>query len=182
MPEPKVSKTHVRQDNTAVFHCPHCGRQKAIPVDKLRGHKHKLKVECGCKETFTVNLEFRQRVRKKTYLRGTYINHSQKGGGGDLYIKNISVVGLEFTSLNVQGFKVDDELALEFNLDNKEYSMVFKLFGFYRRFDFIFAFDEIGEIPLRKVKVKSINITDVCDYQGKSISDHLALKAVLHVD
>ncbi len=74
------------------------------------------------------------------------------------------------------------DLHREFNLDNKEYSMVFKLFGFYRRFDFIFAFDEIGEIPLRKVKVKSINITDVSDYQGKSISDHLALKAVLHVD
>ncbi len=126
MPELKVSKTHVRQDNTAVFHCPHCGRQKAIPVDKLRGHKHKLKVECGCKETFTVNLEFRQRVRKKTYLRGTYINHSQKGSSGDLNIKNISVVGLEFTSLNVQDFKVDDELTIKFNLDNKHKSKISK--------------------------------------------------------
>ena len=126
MPEPKVFKTNVRQDNTAVFHCPHCGRQKAITVDKLRGHKHKLKVECGCKETFIVNLEFRKKVRKKTYLRGTYINHSQKGSSGDLNIKNISVVGLEFTSLNVQGFKVDDELAVEFNLDNKHKSKISK--------------------------------------------------------
>jgi len=126
MSEPKVSKAYVREDDSAVLNCPHCGRQKAIPVDKLRGHKHKLKVKCGCKETFTVNLEFRQRVRKKTYLRGTYINHSHKDGSGDLNIKNISVVGLEFTSLNVQDFKVDDELTVEFNLDNKHKSKISK--------------------------------------------------------
>lgn len=74
------------------------------------------------------------------------------------------------------------DLHREFNRESKEYSMVFKLFGFYRRFDFVFAYDKIREIPLREVKVKSINITDVSDYQGNSISDHLALKAVLHVD
>ena len=126
MSESKVSKAYVREDDSAVLNCPHCGRQKAIPVDKLRGHKHKLKVKCGCKKTFTVNLEFRQRVRKKTYLRGTYINHSQKDSSGDLVIKNISVVGLEFTSLNVQDFKVDDELTVEFNLDDKHKSKISK--------------------------------------------------------
>lgn len=74
------------------------------------------------------------------------------------------------------------DLHQEFNKDSKEFSMVFKLFGFYRRFDFIFSYDEIGNIPLKRIKVKSINITDLKDHQGKSISDHLALKAVLYVD
>jgi PilZ domain len=119
MPESKVSKAYVREDDSAVLNCPHCGRQKAIPVDKLRGHKHKLKVKCGCKETFTVNLEFRKRRRKKVYLRGTYINHSQKGSSGDIFIQNISVGGLEFSSLNMQDFKVGDELTVEFNLDDE---------------------------------------------------------------
>ncbi len=74
------------------------------------------------------------------------------------------------------------DLHIEFNSDRKEYSMVFSLFRFYKRFDFIFAYDQIGEIPLKKVEVKSINITDVHDDQGNSISDHLALKALLKVD
>jgi hypothetical protein len=127
MPESKVPKTYVRQDNSAVLNCPHCGRQKAIPADSFRGHKRKLKVKCGCKKTFTVNLEFRNRVRKKIHLRGTYINHSQNDSSGDLFIQNISVGGLEFTSLKVQNFKVGDELTVEFNLDDKHHSEISKV-------------------------------------------------------
>ena len=126
MQESKVSKTYVRPDNSAVLNCPHCCRQKPIPVDSFRGHKHKLKVKCVCNETFMVNLEFRKRVRKKIYLRGTYINYSQKDSSGDLFIENISVGGLEFTSFNVQNFKVDDELTLEFNLDDELQSKISK--------------------------------------------------------
>lgn len=74
------------------------------------------------------------------------------------------------------------DLHREFNKDRQEYSMVFSLLRFYKRFDFIFAYDQIGEIPLKKVEVKSINITDVHDDQGNSLSDHLALKALLKVD
>jgi hypothetical protein len=126
MPKPKASKTYVRQDNSAVFNCPHCDRQKAIPVDSLRGHKHKVKVKCSCNEIFTVNLEYRQRVRKKVFLRGTYINHSQMDRSGDLHIQNISVGGLEFTSRNVQDFKVGDELTIKFNLDDEYQSEISK--------------------------------------------------------
>ena len=126
MPESKVSKTYVRQDNSAVLNCPHCDRQKAIPVDSLRGHKHKLKVKCSCNEIFTVNLEYRQRVRKRVFLRGTYINHSQMDSSGDLFIQNISVGGLEFTSRGVQDLKVDDELTIEFNLDDEHQSEISK--------------------------------------------------------
>ena len=126
MPESKVSKTYVRPDNSAVLNCPYCSLQKAIPVDSFRGHKHKLKVKCGCNETFTVNLEFRKRVRKNIYLRGTYLNYSQNHSSGDLFIENISVGGLEFTTLNVQNFKLDDELTIEFNLDDENKSKISK--------------------------------------------------------
>ena len=119
MPEAKPAKTYIRPDKTAVISCPHCGRQKTLQVDSFKVHKSKLKIKCGCKNIFTVNLEFRTRVRKRTNLRGSYVNHSQKGLRGDIKVINISVSGLEFTCLEAQSFKVDDELTLEFTLDDE---------------------------------------------------------------
>ena len=66
-----------------------------------------------------VVIEFRKRVRKKTFLRGTYINHSQKDSGGYLVIENISVTGVAISSVDVNKFKVGDELSLEFALDDE---------------------------------------------------------------
>lgn len=74
------------------------------------------------------------------------------------------------------------DLYKEFNADLKEYTLIIELFNFYKRVDYIFAYDKIGEIPLRIVKVNSINVTDVVYENEKSISDHLALKATFLVD
>ncbi len=126
MPVAKVSKTYVRPDNTAVINCPHCGRQKTVQVDSFKGSKSCVKIKCGCKNIFTVNLEFRKRVRKRTNLRGTYINHSQRNSRGNIVVKNISVSGLEFSSLDVHNFKIDDELTVEFNLDDEQRSEIKK--------------------------------------------------------
>jgi len=119
MPESKVPKTYVRPDNTAVLTCPHCKYQKVILANKFKGHNHKLKVKCRCQNVFTVFIEFRKRVRKKTFLRGTYINHSQKDSGGYLVIENISVTGVAISSVDVNKFKVGDELSLAFTLDDE---------------------------------------------------------------
>ena len=119
MPESKVPKTYVRPDNTAVLTCPHCKYQKVILANKFKGHNHNLKVKCRCQNVFMVFIEFRKRVRKKTFLRGTYINHSQKDSGGYLVIENISVTGVAISSVDVNKFKVGDELSLEFTLDDE---------------------------------------------------------------
>ena len=73
-----------------------------------------------------VFIEFRNRVRKETHLRGTYINHSQKDSRGFLIIKDISVTGLSFTSLDLKNFKVDDELRVEFTLDDEHRTEISK--------------------------------------------------------
>ena len=61
-------KIYVRPDNTAVITCPHCNRQKTVPVGSYMGSKSRVKIKCGCKNVFTVNLEFRKKktVRKPT--------------------------------------------------------------------------------------------------------------------
>ena len=126
MPNDKVSKTYVRPDNTAVINCPHCGRQKSIPADSFRGSKSKLKIKCACKNIFTVQLEFRKRVRKRTNLRGTYINHTRKESSGKIIVRNLSVIGLEFTTLDIRNFKMGDELTVAFTLDDEQRTEITK--------------------------------------------------------
>jgi hypothetical protein len=122
----KVSKTYIRPDNTAVITCPHCGRQKTINADSLKEHKSKIKVKCACNNRFTVDLEFRKRIRKPTSLRGTYKNHSQKGRTGNMRVMNVSVGGLEFSTLDIDNFKEGDELTLTFTLDDEHRSEIRK--------------------------------------------------------
>jgi hypothetical protein len=126
MSDAKVNKTYVRPDNTAVLTCPACGSQRTITIDSVNEHKSTLRVKCGCENVFTVNLEFRKRIRKRTHLRGTYVNHSQNEKSGNIIVTNVSISGLEFTSVDVATFKVDDELTLEFTLDDEHRSEIRK--------------------------------------------------------
>jgi hypothetical protein len=126
MPVPRIPKTYVRPDNTAVLTCPHCGRQKVILSQSFKGYKHKLRIKCACQDVFTVILEFRNRGRRKTHLRGTYINHSREGNKGQLIIEDISVTGLAFSSLNLDNFQVGDALSIEFALDDEHQTPIRK--------------------------------------------------------
>lgn len=126
MPEPIIPKTYVRPDNTAVLTCSHCGLQKVIKADSFRGYKHKLKVKCSCNKVFMVILEFRNRVRKRTYLRGMYINHSQNDRDGVLNVLDLSVTGLSFTCLDVTKFQEGDKLTIEFKLDDEHQTEIKK--------------------------------------------------------
>lgn len=120
MLESEFSKTYVMPDNTAVLICPYCAQWKKISAEPFRGYKHKPTVKCFCKQTFKVFLEFRKKVRKKSFLRGTYTNHSQKGSRCDIVILDISVIGLAFSSLVAPTFKVADELSVEFAFDYEQ--------------------------------------------------------------
>jgi len=71
------------------------------------------------------------------------------------------------------------ELLSEKHASKKEYTMIFKLFNMYKRFDYIFSYDQILDFPLKKIEAKSINATDIRDNNEESVSDHMALKASL---
>ena len=118
--EPK--KIYVRPDNTIVLTCPHCGQQREVLVSFFKD-KRKLRVRCCY--TFRIIVEFRKRIRKKIQLNGTYINHSQEDREDNLTIQDLSVSGLSFICFNSQLFKVEDELTLEFILDD-EYQTVIR--------------------------------------------------------
>ena len=74
------------------------------------------------------------------------------------------------------------DLYKEFNPMIQEFTLIKKFLGLYRRVDYIFSYDSIGIIPLRRVEVKSINVTDIVDKNNESISDHLAIKITFSID
>ena len=51
-----------------------------------------------------------------------------------------------------------------------------------RRFDYIFAYNQVGNNILKPVIVKSIGAEDIKDDRSNSISDHLALRATLLIN
>ena len=80
---------------------------------------------------------------------------------------------------NLLGYPRD--LHKEFHGDNKEHTFRFGSSNASRRFDYIMAYDSIGQTKFKKVDVISINAVDVMDDEGNSISDHLGLKAALRI-
>ena len=126
MPDSKVSKTYIGPGNKVVITCPHCGQQKVVLASSFKKHNHKFKVKCYCKKTFMVHLEFRKNIRKKTELKGTYINHSQNDRSGVLSIEDVSMTGLAFTCYAVKNFKEGDELSITFNLDDSRRTEISK--------------------------------------------------------
>ncbi len=119
-------KIYVRPDDTAVISCPHCRRQKTVPVDSYKGKKSQIKIKCGCKNIFVVDLEFRKKNRKETNLHGKYTNHSQKNSRGDIVVKNLSMGGLEFSTMDIDKFEVGDEVTVSFKLDDENRTTINK--------------------------------------------------------
>jgi len=74
------------------------------------------------------------------------------------------------------------DLHQEFNGEVHEYTKILEWIGLYGRFDYIFAYDRIGAVPMRKVHINSINVTDVIDSEEESVSDHYAIIASLKID
>jgi len=78
---------------------------------------------------------------------------------------------------NILGYPRD--LHKEFHGETQEYTFRFSSRNASRRFDYIMAYDSIGQTTFKKVKVQSINAVDIMDDENNSISDHLGLKASL---
>ena len=68
----KKQKYFVNQQEAVAIQCRHCGRVETIPVESLRNSKHSVQVNCACKKTFDVDLEFRKDFRKRTSISATF--------------------------------------------------------------------------------------------------------------
>ena len=124
------------QQDTADIQCPSCQKITEVSIAAL-GFKHHLKVKCVCDSVFMVEVEFRDKSRKRVDLPGFYeIGEDQqetKKTRADIHwedtlfpykepnclIIDLSKGGIGFIMLNDRDVKVGDFVELGFRLDNK---------------------------------------------------------------
>jgi hypothetical protein len=122
----KPHKIFVSPDDTAVITCCNCHLQKIIPVSSYKGKKSQVKIKCGCKNVFTVELEFRKKFRKKTNLLCKYTKHSLKNQHGNINVTDLTLDGLGFTTFDLDKFMSGDEIEVSFKLDNLDRTAINK--------------------------------------------------------
>ena len=113
-----LGKTFVPDDGLAAITCPNCGITREVQVGDYCGKRNTIKVRCRCKQTFNVELEFRQFHRKPTELSGFYEITSNKSGGRAA-IKDLSKNGMGFMVSGVHNVRVGQKILVNFALDDK---------------------------------------------------------------
>jgi len=125
-----AEKVFVADDNMAVFECPQCKKAKRVDVSRYNDIQQavKIKVKCPCGHIYKVILERRKSFRKNVNFPGTYTHvlPDYREDTGGITVKDLSRSGVKI-KLNVEKeFKVGDILLVEFQLDDKQRSLVKK--------------------------------------------------------
>ena len=111
-----MQKVYVDHTNLVKVTCPKCGLEKDINVFKFKDTHKRLKAKCKCGEVFRFALNYRKHYRKKVQLSGEYFDQ-ERNIRDDIFIKDISMSGINFITYKPHNFSRDDtvELKLEFN-------------------------------------------------------------------
>ena len=112
-----MTKFYVNDANQTTIVCPKCGFAKMIDTTNYKETQKRLKANCKCGEVFRFTLEFRKHYRKDVRLPGEY-SAPKKGEKGEIVVHNLSLSGVQFTSLRPHQILAGDTLELKFNLDN----------------------------------------------------------------
>ena len=125
-----TEKVFVTESNMGVFECPQCKKGKSVDVSRYRNIRQvvRIKVKCPCGHTYRVVLERRKNFRKDVNFPGSYTHvlpdyREDKGG---ITVKDLSRSGIKI-KLNVEkDFKIGDILLVEFQLNDKQRSLIKK--------------------------------------------------------
>ena len=93
--------------------------EKKQNVSKFKDTHKRLKAKCKCGEVFRVELEFRRFYRQEARLSGEYF-FQEKDEKGEVLIKDISMTGVKFETLEPHSFSKGDTVDLKFSLDNPD--------------------------------------------------------------
>ncbi len=122
-----------RDDGLVLLTCPRCGLQESIHIGKFDKFGNAIKVICPCKKHFAAVLEKRHAFRKSVNLNGFFSIKSdldKKGADesiwGPMVVKDISKLGLRFSSQRSNLVHSGDLLMVRFNLDNSNKALIHK--------------------------------------------------------
>ncbi|RLC06081.1 MAG: hypothetical protein DRI57_27075 [Deltaproteobacteria bacterium] len=124
MPEKKI---FITDDNTVMFICPKCGKEKsenALYYKEIE-KASRIKRKCECGHSYAVLLERRQFYRKKMNLPGICLFGEDEKQ--PMLVRNLSLTGLNFKLEKKQHFTIDDKIFVEFPINDTEKMLIRKL-------------------------------------------------------
>ena len=112
-----MEKVYVDENSRATIICPKCKIEKKLDVKDFKDTHKRVKAKCKCGEVFRITLEFRKHRRKNVLFAGEYFvqDNDEKR---DILIKDISMTGINFTTVRPHNFSIGDIVELKFTLDN----------------------------------------------------------------
>jgi hypothetical protein len=122
----KSQKVYVREDGTTVLKCPFCRDVRIVYVQKIKDKKKVIKIKCSCKESYSASLELRKLYRKSTNLKGRYVNLSLNNENCSLIVKDVSMGGIGFETVEKCRVEKEHELEVAFSLDDTHSSAIKK--------------------------------------------------------
>ncbi len=122
-----MKKVYVDDTHHATIICPHCGFETNIDTTRFNGTQKKLKAKCKCGKFNEFILEFRKQYRKNVNLAGEYTVQGQ-GKKGEMIIRELSMKGIRFESLQPHKISINDTLDVRFKLDNPMRSEIHRKF------------------------------------------------------
>ena len=120
-----MKKVYVDDSNKASIICPKCLFEKNIDVTKIEDIQKELKCRCRCGEAYQFIIEYRKKYRKDVRLPGEYIIQ-KSGKKGEIIIRSISMIGIQFECLDRHQILKDDTLEVKFKLDDPNRSEIRK--------------------------------------------------------
>lgn len=127
-----IPKLFVEKNLTTKIFCPNCKYSRSVDVSAYNklARAVKVRIKCKCGYTYVASLERRDRHRKATNLKGSYIPKlaGKKIHKGKIEVKNLSVNGIlfKFIDNHKYKFKPGDELLVEFSLNEMPGSAIRK--------------------------------------------------------
>jgi len=112
-----MKKIFVDDTNRARTTCPKCSFEISLVTANIKDTHKQLKGICRCGEPYHFTIEFRKRHRKNVMLPGEYVIQG-KEKRGDIIIRELSLSGIRFESLDPHNISKNDTLELKFNLNN----------------------------------------------------------------
>lgn len=124
--ENSITKVYIDAKGAVFFVCPNCSKVKQEQAQAYQNTQGPFHIQCKCGHVYDVEIEFRGSIRKRAGLDGIYISAASPDNWGKMIVKNISVQGCGFETMKANQLHPDDEIKMEFSLDDAKNTLIRK--------------------------------------------------------
>ena len=124
--EDTIKRIYVDANGVVACICPDCGKVQREKAEAYKGTRGPVKIQCKCGNIYDVEIEFRKLYRKEIRLDGIYATESNPNNWAKMIVKDITMQGCKFETLKANLLNPDEEIKIEFKLNNAKNSLIRK--------------------------------------------------------